>query len=172
MVESLYGTKKMFIIYIFSAIFSNILTFLNNIEYISGGSSCAIKGLYGAMFVFYERKRILSNETSTKGINFTISKFSVFKIDKLGFEFTQLLMYNIIIEWLVYKNVTFSTQQFHQQANHQVNHHYIQQKNHLIQVVNLLINLLHHLLQDHLHCFIIKIILLFNSLLKHFQLHF
>nr|WP_243190592.1 rhomboid family intramembrane serine protease [Clostridium gallinarum] len=77
-VETVYGGRKMIIIYLLSAIGGNIFSYIFNSRGISVGASGAIFGLLGAMLVFgiKERhnigKRYVKNIIQTIGLNVII----------------------------------------------------------------------------------------------------
>lgn len=73
LVECNFGSKKFLLIYLFSGVFSNLITFLLELSPCSIGSSGAIFGLVGAMITFFwQRKPSLS--TAEKGSAIIIIK--------------------------------------------------------------------------------------------------
>ena len=67
-VESIFGPNRLLITYLFSGIFSNILTFLTDVSPLSLGASGAVFGLVGAIVVFYARNSAVLGNNSKQGM--------------------------------------------------------------------------------------------------------
>lgn len=72
-INSIFGTQRYFLIYLFAGIFANSATYLMGVSAFSLGASGSIYGLLGALGMFYWRNRTILGPRAQQGIDFSFN---------------------------------------------------------------------------------------------------